>query len=81
MNPLGPGPGLAEPAPCHHQPRPPAFAARLKLLIVRPRLECRLDQQRILRPAFSEPGALLLDRIGRQPRHQAARYVNPHGRR
>lgn len=78
VNPFGPGPGLAEPAPREHQPHSPAFADRRDLAVLRPAFEVGIQHQQVVRGnAGDDPLALFGARV-RQPDHQLARKLRAH---
>src|SRR5829696_2826814 len=78
MNPFGPCAGLAEPAPRHHQPHPPAVARRRQLAIVGPELEPSVEAQQLFGRQRRDSRALFLRRqLLQQPPHLQREHPQP----
>ena len=67
MHPFRPGPGLAEAAPGHHQPHPPALRLGRKLVVMRAQLEARVQRQQLGRAHVGDHLAQLRRRQRPQP--------------
>jgi len=67
VDPFRPRTRLAEAAPSHHQPHPPAVAAWRQLAVAGPDLERSVEHQAAARPAFVEERSLLLRAHRLQP--------------
>jgi len=62
VDPLRPGARLAEAAPGHHQPHPPALGRRRQLPPMGPKLEIGVEPQQVGRRQLGDQRLLLLDR-------------------